>query len=101
MSEQKHTPGPWHRNIRPARKYPTIWAGRNVHIAAVVPGAPWGSGNGATMSDDEPEANIDLIAAAPDLLAAVKALLKLHEAHHNEPLHAQAREIVSKAEPTP
>lgn len=72
----KHTPGPWHRSIKPARKYPTVWAGRNKHVAAVVPGAPYGSGNGADMSDEELEANIDLIAAAPDLLEA----LRLHQA---------------------
>lgn len=30
---------------------------------------------GATMPDDELEANINLIAAAPDLLAALKALV--------------------------
>ncbi|MBN7763834.1 hypothetical protein JYP52_22095 [Nitratireductor aquibiodomus] len=76
MSKIAHTPGPWHRNIKPARKYPTVWAGRNTHIAAVVAGAPYGSGNGETMSDEEMEANIDLIAAAPEMLEA----LRLHKA---------------------
>ena len=28
----KHTPGPWSRNIKPAKKYNTIFAGRNIHI---------------------------------------------------------------------
>jgi hypothetical protein len=67
-----HTPGPWHRNIKPARKYPTIWAGRNTHVAAIVPGHPWGSGNNKGMSDEELEANINLIAAAPDMYEALK-----------------------------
>ena len=75
MSKKAHTPGPWHRNIKPARKYPTVWAGRNTHIAAVVAGAPHGSGNGETMSDEEMEANIDLIAAAPEMLEALERLL--------------------------
>lgn len=68
----KHTPGPWHRNIRPASKYPTVWSGRNTHVAAICPGAPRGSGNGCTMSEEEQEANINLIAAAPDLLVAAR-----------------------------
>ena len=28
----KHTPGPWNRNIKPAKKYATIYAGRNTHV---------------------------------------------------------------------
>lgn len=74
---EQHTPGPWHRNIPPARKYPTVWAGRNTHVAAVVAGAPRGSGNGKAMSDAEIEANINLIAAAPDLLAALLEIEKI------------------------
>lgn len=61
MSTQ-HTPGPWNRNIRAGGKYPTVFAGRNQHVAV------------ATQQKDpaETEANIDLIAAAPDLLAALR-----------------------------
>lgn len=59
----KHTPGPWHRNIKPASKYNTVFAGRNQHIAHLhVYG----------LSDDELEANCNLIAAAPELLKALK-----------------------------
>lgn len=29
----KHTPGPWHRNIPPASKYPIVFSGRNAHVA--------------------------------------------------------------------
>lgn len=63
MSTQ-HTPGPWHRNIRAAGKYPTVYAGRNAHIAVVKQAA----------SPEETEANIDLIAAAPDLLDALRMI---------------------------
>ena len=31
-----HTKGPWHRNISPATKYTTIFAGRNTHVARVA-----------------------------------------------------------------
>lgn len=67
-----HTPGPWHRNIKPASKYPVVWAGRNTHVAMVVRGAPPRSGSGETMPDAEMEANIDLIAAAPEMYEALK-----------------------------
>ena len=58
----KHTPGGWARNIAPARKYNTIFAGRNTHVAHLATSG---------LSDEEIEANADLIAAAPDLLAAL------------------------------
>ena len=66
MTNAKHTPGPWSRNIKPAHKYVTVWSGRNTHVAYVATGAP--------LSNDEIEANIRLIAAAPELLEALKAL---------------------------
>ena len=62
-----HTPGPWDRNIKPASKYPTVWSGRNTHVAYVAVSA--------AMDDAEIEANIRLIAAAPELLAALEELL--------------------------
>lgn len=61
MSAQ-HTPGPWHRNVAPATKYTTVWSGRNKHVARVVVDG---------LSPEEVEANICLIAAAPDLMAAL------------------------------
>lgn len=60
----KHTPGPWSRNIKPAIKYCTIFAGRNTHVAHLANGLP----------EDEVEANCNLITAAPELLAALEAL---------------------------
>lgn len=65
----KHTPGPWHRNIKPATKYNTVWAGRNTHVARVVV-------DDRDLTADQIEANIALIAAAPDLLEALTALLQ-------------------------
>ena len=63
----KHTPGPWYRNIPPATRYSVIFAGRATHVAAVR----FGSKLKQTLPDDEIEANCNLIAAAPDLLAAL------------------------------
>ena len=61
MIAAKHTQGEWHRNIPPASRYPTIFAGRNTHVARVIvsPG----------MTPEEIEANADLLTAAPDLLS--------------------------------
>lgn len=64
MTNAKHTPGPWSRNIKPAHKYVTVWSGRNTHVAYVATGGP--------LSNEEIEANICLIAAAPELLAALR-----------------------------
>ena len=66
MSAQKHTPGPWGRNIAPAWKYPIIFAGRNTHVAYIFTNE---------LSESEQEANANLIAAAPDLLAALKSMM--------------------------
>ena len=59
-----HTPGPWSRNIRAGGKYPMVFAGRNQHVAAVQ----------QQQDPAETEANIDLVAAAPDLLALAEAV---------------------------
>ncbi|RJF81670.1 hypothetical protein D3877_16235 [Azospirillum cavernae] len=63
-----HTPGGWNRNIPPAHKYSVIFAGRNTHVCRL-------SING--LSDEEIEANANLIAAAPDLLEALQAAAHL------------------------
>lgn len=55
-----HTPGQWHRNIKPAWQYPIIFAGRNTHVARVLT---------TGLPEDEVEANCDLIADAPRLKA--------------------------------
>lgn len=60
-----HTPGPWRRNIKPASKYNTIFAGDAKHIASL---------STAGMADDEMEANCNLIAAAPELLEALREI---------------------------
>jgi hypothetical protein len=63
-----HTRGGWNRNIRPASHYPTIYAGRNTHIAVMKT---------TDIPDSELEANTDLIAAAPSLLLENTKLCEL------------------------
>jgi hypothetical protein len=67
------TQGGWNRNVKPITNYPTIYAGRNTHIAVIVTrGVPV----------EEAEANADLIAAAPSLYDALQGLVSLYE--HDE-----------------
>lgn len=69
----KHTPGPWHRNIQPAKKYNTIFAGRNTHVCHLTV---------TSLTDEEVEGNCNLITAAPELLIALKAALALFDKDH-------------------
>jgi hypothetical protein len=62
MTQSKHTPGPWHRNIKANGKYPVVFAGRNQHIAQAI----------QQKDGNETEANIDLISSAPELLGALE-----------------------------
>ena len=64
--QAQFTPGPWYRNIPPANKYPTIWSGRNKHVAYIK----------QLQDDSEAEANINLIAAAPAMYEALSELVK-------------------------
>lgn len=59
-----HTPGPWSRNIRANGKYPTVFSGRNNHIAVVS----------QQTEGEETEANITLISLAPEMLTALQRL---------------------------
>jgi hypothetical protein len=61
------TTGGWNRNIKPVSKYPTVFAGRNTHIAVVA---------SQGLEAEVAEANCDLIAAAPDLFGALADALE-------------------------
>lgn len=65
---ENHTKGGWGRNIPPARKYAVVYAGRNTHVAVVC---------SQGLTDEEIEANCNLIADAPRLLAEVARLQAL------------------------
>ena len=85
-----HTEGPWHRNIKPARKYAVVFAGRNTHIAVVCSGG---------LTDAEVEANCDLIASAPELLAALKELREWYKGEYqsNQWIDARVDAAIAKA----
>lgn len=77
MSETEHTPGPWQVLIDPTDEWPKVVAGSKIGkiIANVNPESF--CGGVAELVDMPAEANARLIAAAPDLLAALKEAIKI------------------------
>ena len=85
----KPTPGPWFYD----GVSPTTGA-HIIHVAEGEIAETFGDWSGPEAA----EANARLIAAAPDLLAALSDLLELHVAHHNAQQHAAARAAIAKAQ---
>jgi len=85
--EAKHTAGPWQRNIRPATKYPTVFAGRNTHVAHVVTNR---------LSAEEVEANLALIVAAPEMFALLQEAIESPSEFETE-WNKAARAAIKKA----
>jgi hypothetical protein len=117
MSETKHTPGPW----RVAERYHVHAIvdakGQDLcyqdHSAYTGPGEPAGCVTSRGRSPEELRANARLIAAAPELLAALKDTLCLAEAyfdalpddgeaqdHYMASVIEPARNAIAKAEGT-
>ena len=87
-----HTPGPWNRQ----KSYATFYVearlpdGLIQEVAAIGP----------TQHTEQQEANAKLIAAAPDLLAALNAMMThmgMDEDEWNKPTFDQARSAIAKA----
>lgn len=95
----KHTPGPWR-----------IFWGRDGNTYPLNIWGPVGSDHAAFRSvvtsfgrkaSDESTANANLIAAAPELLEALKAILDTTAFAHDEPeaeVHQRALSAIRKAE---
>lgn len=83
-----HTQGPWSRNIKPASKYNTIFAGRNTHVAHL---------STAGLSEEEIESNANLIVAAPDMLLALELALQNLIYPRTHPAVSAALAAIAKA----
>jgi len=97
MSEPKHTPGPWVAASSPSSVvgWPICGKmGRIIGDVACLHARP------GTDAYAEVEANAHLIAAAPDLLAALKRCVVLAAAHPggDDPNVARANAAIAKAE---
>ena len=97
MSAAKHTPGPW----RPARSRDYGWL-----VNAATGCVALARSGSVEARDDATEANARLIAAAPDLLAALKEAtrcLAWHEERHGVAMDRKAvedaRAIIARVEP--
>ena len=90
----KHTPGPW-TFIDTDDRYLIGAPGQNALALAAVRSriAPTG---GRAIEKDEAKANAHLIAAAPDLLNALKELM-LHESYFEARSPLYAKGIVDRA----
>ena len=83
----KHTLGPWRATV-------------DGYIQRDAP-MPFGAAVIARTLHAEPsaqQANARLIAQSPAMEEALRDMLALHIAHHNNPLHAKAREILREIE---
>ena len=84
MSEAKFTPGPW-----------TKWR-NSVHSEDGICIAECGNSVRTThLSEEESEANTNLIAAAPELLEALEAIIKGLEASDEEGLIGHTEQIIN------
>lgn len=93
MSEAKHTPGPWHVGDQgagyPVRAEQPKWQGGGRAICACRPA------NRTNEAHQEAHANARLIAAAPELLAALEQALAVHGDHYS--WGPDARAAIAKA----
>lgn len=92
-----HSSAPWHGNERLASHVRTIWSDDGTFVAAVVhPDIP-------TAPLDEQEANVPLLIAAPDLLAACRLALDWEEGrdcgcHNVNTVTGRLHDAIAKAE---
>jgi hypothetical protein len=87
----KHTPGPWHVNAGDYKYHIYYSREQSDHYFVEVDG----------NDDDEAKANARLIAAAPELLAALKTARKcLKSCHYVGPERETIDAAIAKAEAT-
>lgn len=96
-----HTPGPWeYDGLTPAHNHPAIMDPTGtIQLAHVLTGRNL---EGKRVDEFEADANARLIAAAPELLAALRLFLGLMDlaapAIKGEPEYKAARAAIAKAE---
>lgn len=100
MSKTKHTPGPWTANFNDYTKpYVEILNGDNLVIAQ-IPDGEIIRGDTTILGIENIEANIDLIAAAPDMYEALSFVCKEcdHECYERCPVRVALRKARGEAE---
>ena len=94
----KHTTGPWEAGINPK----WILGGSNFHVVRPKEEFPHGLwvADCGRPGDDEAEANARLIAAAPDLLRALKDMVDFFDGYQGMKF-IHCKEAIAKAEGLP
>lgn len=95
MSESKHTPGPWKTKISGGER--DVFSVKDIHghVLARVSGYAI-----SAITPEQRRANARLIAAAPDLLEALKKVVAMCDAGALAALDIDAiRDDIAKAEP--
>lgn len=87
----KHTPGPWSND--PLQ--PTIWANDGQTKIATISELPWKDGKSDWLTE---QSNARLIASAPDLLEALKAVSKLDYLQEHNALALKVKSAIDRAE---
>lgn len=98
MRNNNHTPGPWHINTIEANPH-TVHSDRGLVATCMLP-PPFGPETWSGHTVYETEANARLIAAAPELLAALEGLLSVVNVRIDDPrieLFDAARAALAKA----
>ena len=101
-NKTKHTPGPWRaEEVFPGGgpEFSIKAAGKDYHVCGC--GAYQHSHPAASFTRDEGQANARLIAAAPELLEALRGMVGLHDngtAYDSATTIAYARAAILKAE---
>ena len=72
MREPKHTPGPWKANFDDYTKSVIDILNENKTVIAMVPDQEVHQGDRTILSLEEIEANVHLIAAAPEMYEALE-----------------------------
>lgn len=91
MTQTTHTPGPWSLRMTGWQTNPAaIYSPRRPGAVACIPAR-------TSVPLDEQSANARLIAAAPDLLAALEELLPMWSSGIDEPWVERARNAIAKA----
>lgn len=96
MSEMKHTPGPWTPEFGEAYRVRAQQDGGQVAIMMNLKGR---HGLAGRRNGDEVAANARLMAAAPELMDALKALLNYDNlgAYERADVRQKARAAIAKA----
>ena len=100
MSGHKHTPGPWHRGCEGSEVIQIVTVDESDNLQLCIATVyKWVALNPKTQDSEEARANAYLIAAAPELLAALESVLEHADfmGGRAQIAHTRAKAAIAKA----